>query len=302
MRLSTFDTFKNLHSGKGVIELTDDELKRLQKTLLEAVRDIDAACREEGIEYWLCGGSVLGAVRHQGFIPWDDDIDLYMTRASFERFEQVFERHLGDEYTLLTPYRDERFILSVPQVRKKGTYVRLRDDFYLEDHECGACIDIFVLDNAPDNALVRRLHGVGSLFLGLVASCRKFAEHKGWFLELAGDDQGTAKTFAAKAAIGRLFAWRSENGWARTWDRWNGRCRNEQSRLLVDPTGRTHYFGSLQPREVFEPAVRMPFDGCELPVPNDYDAYLTSHYGPDYMTPPADGHEEHHVVFGFDLE
>lgn len=311
MRLSTFDTFKNLHAREGMVELDDEQLARLQKTLFDAVIDIDEACVAEGIEYLLCGGSVLGAVRHGGFIPWDDDIDLYMTRAAFERFEQVFDERLGAEYALLTPYRDERFILSVPQVRKRGTYVRLRDDFYLPDEDCGACIDIFVLDDAPDNAALRGLHGAVSLFLGLVASCRKFAAHRAWFAALAGDDHAMARTFAVKAAIGTLFAWRSENGWARTWDRWNARFRNASSHLLVDPTGRTHYFRSLEPRTDFLPAVRMPFAdpadeaspaAChELPVPHDAAAYLTAHYGPDFMTPPADGHEEHHVVFGFGL-
>lgn len=301
MKLSTFDTFKNLRGGEGMVELNDEQLKRLQKTLLAAVADIDRVCTAEGIEYWLCGGSVLGAVRHQGFIPWDDDIDLYMTRTSFERFAQVFDERLGDEYLLLTPTRDERFILSVPQVRKKGTYVRLRDDFYLPDDACGACVDIFILDDAPRNAVLRLLHGTGSLFFGLIASCRKFAQHREWFLSLAGDDAGMRRSFDAKATIGRLFGWRSENGWARTWDWWNGLCGTGRSRYVVDPTGRTHYFASIRLREVFEPARRLPFDGQLLPVPNDTHAYLTSHYGPDYLTPPADGRKERHVVFGFDL-
>lgn len=302
MNLSTFDAFKTLPKGEGTVELDDDDLKKLQDVLIDAVRDVDETCREEGIDYWLCGGSVLGAVRHQGIIPWDDDIDLYMTRSSFEHFERIFDERLGEGYLLLTPYRNKRFVLSVPQVRKRGTYVRLRDDFYLEEDECGACVDIFVLDNAPDNPVLRRLHGAGSLALGLVASCRKFAKHRRWYLKLAGDDARLARTFATKAAIGFLFAWRSENAWARTWDWWNGLCKNASSRMLVDPTGRTHYFRSLRPREVFEPPVRFAFSGLRLPVPHDWKAYLTSHYGPDFMTPPNDAHKEHHVVFGFRLD
>lgn len=301
MDLVTFDVFKNMAPREGMVELDDAQLRDLQDALYGALVDIDAVCRENGIEYWLCGGSVLGAVRHAGFIPWDDDIDLYMTRDAYRRFESLFDENLGDGYLLITPWRDERCLVSVPQVRKRGTYVRLRDDLELDDASCGACIDIFILDNAPNNAILRRLHGIGSLLLGLVASCRKFHRYRSWFLDLAGDDGQTARTFKTKAVIGGLFAWRSPNAWANAWDAWNGLCRDNRSRFLVDPTGRTHYFGSLRRREVFQPAARLLFRGLSAPVPHDYEAYLTQHYGPDFMQPPADGHRERHVVFGFDV-
>ena len=84
----------------SVRPLTDEERKALKQTLLNTAKEIDGVCRKHGIKMFLVGGSLLGAVRHGGFIPWDDDIDFGMTRNDYQKFIEIFDTELGDRYFL----------------------------------------------------------------------------------------------------------------------------------------------------------------------------------------------------------
>ena len=99
MGLSTFDVFKQIDS-EGLIEVSGERLCALQEVLLRMLGDLDRVCAKHDIPYTLGGGSCLGAVRHHGFIPWDDDLDINMTRDSYRRFIDVYESELKDRYWL----------------------------------------------------------------------------------------------------------------------------------------------------------------------------------------------------------
>ena len=172
MGLSTFDVFKQVDS-EGLIEVTGEKLCALQGVLLQMLRDVDSVCSRHGIPYTLGGGSCLGAVRHQGFIPWDDDLDINMTREGYRRFAEAYGAELQEKYWLHDCERTPGYDLAFPRLRLKGTTVRTRDDF--DNQECGAYIDIFIIDNAPSNALLRNAHGFISMALGFAYSCRRFA-------------------------------------------------------------------------------------------------------------------------------
>ena len=122
--LVTFDAFK--HNQSEMCQALDSEqLARLQHVLLEMLDDIILVCSREGIDYMLGGGSALGAARHQGMIPWDDDIDLNMTRADVQRFIPAFEAAFSDKYWIHTPEKSDNYALLMPQIRKKGTRLAL---------------------------------------------------------------------------------------------------------------------------------------------------------------------------------
>lgn len=282
-----------------MVELDGDRLRRLQRTLSSMLSDFDSACRRIGVAYTLGGGSCLGAVRHRGFIPWDDDVDLNMPRADFERLAASFEDELGDAYLLQIPGSSPGYELAFPRVRKRGTVLRSREDF--GERECGVYIDIFLIENVPNNRVLRTLHGLGSMALGLATSCRRFSAHESDYLRLAGDSRELVSTFRTKALLGRPLSFMSPEGWARVWDRWNGACGNGESSHVSIPVGRRHYFGELQERGTLLPPVRGSFEGMSLPLPADVGAYLCSLYGSDYMTPPSERDRERHVVLEFDL-
>ena len=102
MNLSTFELFKSLNNADGAIELSIAELIKLQNCLFDILSDIDLFCTKNHISYFLSGGTALGALRHKGFIPWDDDLDLNMTRKDFSTFFKNFEKAFPGKYVAVS--------------------------------------------------------------------------------------------------------------------------------------------------------------------------------------------------------
>jgi lipopolysaccharide cholinephosphotransferase len=88
--------------------MIDEVTKKLQKKLFEMLKWFDAFCRQYELKYYAVGGTLLGAVRHHGFIPWDDDVDIAMPRADYDRFSQIMEAKIHDHYILETAHSDDR--------------------------------------------------------------------------------------------------------------------------------------------------------------------------------------------------
>lgn len=122
-------------------------LRKVQLTQLEIAKEIKRVCEENNIQYFLCFGTLLGAVRHKGFIPWDDDMDMGMIRSEYERFLKIAPQKLKPEYVLQTWHSDPEYPLPFAKVRKRGTV-------YLENKsarmkENGFFVDIFPYDFQP---------------------------------------------------------------------------------------------------------------------------------------------------------
>lgn len=301
MGLSTINAFKHIQSEQsGVVLLTNEQLQALQRTLNSMLKDVVSCCKKHGLTYELGGGSCLGAVRHHGFIPWDDDVDLNMPRKDHDIFVRCFAQEYGDRYWVHTPEQTKGYGLTLSRVLLKGTSVKTREDFHNE--ECGAFIDIFVIENTYDNGLLRWVHGVGALALGLVQSCAKFYRDRIELMELVSSvtDEKERKQyrriFRIKIAIGALTHFRSLDDWTKAADRWYSRCSNTESKYVSIPSGRKHFFGELYERKTILPGVRMEYEGEQYLVPRNYDVYLTRMYG-DYMILPREEDRERHIFF-----
>ena len=299
MNLSTVDVFKHIDSEQ-CLTLSDDQLSALQDVMRGILFDIVDVCEAHGLRYSMGGGSALGAVRHQDMIPWDDDIDLNMPRRDYERFVEIFAKEHGDRYWVHTPAKTDNYGLLLARVRRKGTYVKTREDFWTD--ECGAFVDIFIVENVPDAAWLRKLHGLGCMAFGLALSCRKFFRDRKPLMELAKGNKELERVFRVKIALGFVTALLSINAWTRLADKWNGMCRNEQSRYVSIPVGRKHYFKETYRREEICSYQMLPFHGRRVSCVADTKTYMTRLYGADYMTPPKDADKEKHVFLTpFDL-
>jgi len=296
MKLSTVDVFKQITS-EDAIEISSRDLRRLQVVLAGIVADIDALCRENGLVYMLGGGSALGARRHGGFIPWDDDVDINFPRADYDRFVPLFRARFGGKYWVHTPADTPGYGLALARIRLKGTSVRTREDIANGQKECGAFVDVFIVENVPSNPLLRMLHGWGSLMLGFLYSCRKFFYERRFLLRWAKENAGVSSVFRVKCAIGFFIAFASLDFWTRLWDRWNRMCKDGKSEYVTVPVGRRHYFGELTRRAGFCETTDAKWEGCARKVSKDLDGYMARLYGPDYMTPPPEDKRERHVVF-----
>ena len=128
----------------------DNSLKHLQNLELMILKDFIKFCDENNLKYYLYGGSLLGAVRHEGFIPWDDDIDVIMFRDDFEKFKKLFLSKANDKYELLTNEVYDDYFLLFSKLMLKNT---LFEEWWVNqvNFNVGINIDIFVLDYVSDN-------------------------------------------------------------------------------------------------------------------------------------------------------
>ena len=159
-------------------ELTPEELKALQACFLEIIKDIDRVCQEHGLCYMAAGGTALGSVRHKGFIPWDDDVDILMPREDLNRFVELFEECMGDKYELTTPNSDKYQLESmISAVYKKNTLKAAFLD-YNTPFPKGVHIDIFAIESVPRNPIVRGIKGVTAMGLQYIAVSTLFYHYR----------------------------------------------------------------------------------------------------------------------------
>lgn len=299
MKLSTTDVFKNLsNKSSKLITLNNEQLHKLQKTILKIADDIIGICEKENINYHLTGGSALGAVRHNGFIPWDDDLDIDIARKDYDKLISIIKTKYNDKYYIHYPYNTDGHNIPAIQIRLKGTKVRGCND--ANNEQCGAYIDIAIMENTYNNKILRKIHGIGSLGLGFIVSCRKFNKNRKYLLNLVKDDKEATKIFKTKIFIGKFFSFLTLRRWTIIYDKWNRKCKNTKSEYVTVPTGRKHFFGELYKREEFYEETKHDFEGRNWNIPKEYSKYLTHMYG-DYMKLPDKNKREKHVLVEFEI-
>lgn len=245
-----------------------NELQHLQKVILGIVKDIDELCRKNSIEYYLFGGSAIGAVRHKGFIPWDDDLDIVMDYKNYEKFIQVCRDQLDPQkYYFQEGMVDWPILYS--KVRLKGTLLVESESYGDDDSKKGIFVDVFKLDNASESSIGRRwqyLCGKYLLCYCLLQRSYKKASVKKKLLMY------TAYPLRIKSLRGfvmhQLVKYNSQN-----------------TSCFVSFGARFRYKNSFYRKEFYSNPIYMPFEDTMLPVPQKYDELLTQIYG-DYMTPP----------------
>jgi len=134
----------------------EEKLRRLQLTMLEILKVFDRFCREHDLTYSLYAGSLLGAVRHKGFIPWDDDLDVCMSRAEYEKFLQLWQENPPEGYVLQNKENSIYFDQSFSKIRKDHTTF-LQDQWQIGNHHTGIFLDVFPIDRIPSGKLNRMI-------------------------------------------------------------------------------------------------------------------------------------------------
>lgn len=290
--------FKTGFSGnEKMIKLSDLQLMKLKQILLEMLSDFITVANKYSLNYTMSGGSVLGTVRHGGFIPWDDDIDINLPRKDYNIFLKIFEQELGDRYVLCSPEYSHDHGMLCAQMKKKGTVYRSFNELSKEEEACGICMDIFVVENTYNNPLGRRMHGMACLVLGYISTCRKTFHDMHYIQKYLEKGSAAEKIFRKKARIGGFFCWLSLDHVTRIASGCYSACKNTQSKYVSIPSGRGHFFGELQLREDLCETVEAQFEGTSVRIPQNSDRYLSSLYGNYYMQlPPLEKRESHPIM------
>ncbi len=148
-----------------VLELAPEQIRKMQLLQLEILKEFDRICRKNNLKYTLCGGSMLGAVRHKGFIPWDDDIDVSMLRDEYEKFCEICKTDLDEKkYFLQTVDTDPEYRLVYGRILLNGTsFIRAGQEHVKS--KTGVFIDIFPRDGSSDVLLIRAVQSLLGLLM-----------------------------------------------------------------------------------------------------------------------------------------
>ena len=267
-------------------------LRELQLCELEIVRAVVDICRRHGLQLYMMGGTFLGAVRHQGFIPWDDDVDLGLSRTDYETFLQVAPQELPEGYCLRHFETDPDMPYYPAQVVDPAFEI-LDTSAQVEKTRC-AWIDLFPLDGVPAGKLAFALHKYRLMYLRLMLKYSQFSQvvavnlkhrpfHERVLIALGKHLHLEARLDTHKRMV--LI------------DRCLKKYPYEGARYVVNFMG-AYKFREMFPKAIYDETAEYPFEDMTLPAPKDYDAVLTQMYG-DYMTPPpAEEQNKHGTIPG----
>lgn len=254
--------FDNTYLGK---------LTRVQQILLGYLLEIDRICKKHGIRYFLAGGTLLGAIRHHGFIPWDDDADVMMLREDYDHFLAVVQDEIPDNIFLQIPSTEKGNHNPFTKLRIDNTMFATEFTARFLDMHNGIFFDVLAHDQTGNHRWSQKLH----LMLTMLTRSIVFNKWGNTDIKSGGKHELICK-FVSKA---KNFVPMSFAEWAQ--ERSLRFFAKRKSRYLYDGMGRNLKRGAF-PKAWLEETVYVDFEGYQFPVPKEYDKYLTYLYG-DYM-------------------
>lgn len=242
-------------------------LKELKSVLLELLKEFDRVCKKYNIPYVVFCGTALGTVRHKGFIPWDDDLDVSMLRSDYERFLEVAPGELKGEYYLQAEV-SENWPMNFSKLRKNNTTCLEKYHPKMKNIHEGIYIDIFPCDNADDREWVRKIQFYASRVTLAKALWKRGYE----------TDSKKKKLFMACCCLLPLKLFRKIA---------IQKKKNDSEYVQTFLACTSRYKKGIYKRSWFTERVEMDFEDMKVPISAHYDELLTTMYG-DYMTLPSE--------------
>ena len=251
--------------------MNPEQLQKLHKELLKILLDVQQICEKYNISFFLGEGTLLGAIRHQGFIPWDDDIDILMKRADYERFLQIAQEEMKDQYLIQHPSTVYPYWSTFIKVRVKDD----NPDFYQQHIRhltpyCGPCIDIFPLEYVSQkDSFDQRI---------------QFAQIR-LYRRMIGYKLGVWHPFNTKTYIIKFLSVLFPFDWLQEHTAREMRRQGDEEKAYIAAFSTFHKYPCVvSPKEYYEKGYAV-FEGHRMPIPKGYDALLTKVYGDWHKIP-----------------
>ena len=265
------------------------ERKRINLVYLDLLQEFDRLCRKNNITYWVFFGTLLGAVRHRGFIPWDDDVDIMMPREDFDRLLHMSSEEFGAEapYFLQNMNTDAHYPRYLQRFRRGDTACLMEEDITClrehprrADYNMGLNLSIFPLDDCPSSAAAFRWRkAFARLVMGVEYRARRPKTEKPFQHKIC---------LALRTLLGGRFFVKTVYACFRV--------KKTKSPMVTCLDGfypARHYWH----REDFDKTVYLPFETLSVPAPAGYDRLLTERYGNYMEFPPFSERAEKHDFF-----
>lgn len=267
--------------------MENTELETLRKCQLGILERLHSFCHLHGLRYSLSSGTMLGAVRHKGFIPWDDDVDIMMPRPDYDKFISMTLNGFVDGYAVVSAYNTPHYYLPFAKVIDENTtLIELKAS---KGCVLGAFVDVFPLDAVPEDEKERKI---------LYASYRKQLRRMGIVTLDFGWHESGVKAWIKGKLYRNVFGWKGRELFLRS----EGLVKS----VPYDKTRRVCLYCSdygereIYPKAMFEEYARTDFEGLQLDCLRDSDTYLSQLYG-DYMQlPPEEERVSHHFCYFYD--
>ena len=266
-------------------KLTNKKIRKIQLIELEILKEFDQICKKHNLKYVLVGGTLIGAIRHNGFIPWDDDIDISMPRKDYNKFIKIQEKELNHQkYYFQSIETDEQYgSISAKIRRKKSIYKEKLSSLPTESQ--GIWIDIFPIDNINDNKLLAHLTYIKMFYYKMmisykvknIPSTKKISKKILLNIIKVNSNFYTLKKLKKKyfKMINKL---------------------NKKKTKNVVSFGGVYLLKEICPREQIEQTITHQFEDGKFNIPKNYNEYLTHIYG-DYMQlPPKEKRKSNHFI------
>lgn len=266
-----------------------ETLQKLQRVELDILRDFMDLCDRHNLTYFGIAGTGIGAKRHGGFIPWDDDIDVAMPRKDFERFLKYAKKELADRYIPLNAAYDSRFPMMTTRLMKKGT-VFVEEALKDAKCPCGIFLDLYVMDNVADNRIAYELQSWEAWFWSklLVLRClpKPFLFQTGWKAKLIWFI--CAMVHYAMKLLHISPAWLR-----RRCEKVCRRYEKKKTRRMAFLPDTNPYWNVIDKTKLF-PLRKMAFEDLELNFANNMEELLSNQYGAYMELPPVEKRKTHY--------
>lgn len=271
-------------------EYTQEELEKLHQKSLEMARYFVQICEENNLLCYFCGGGCIGAIRHKGFIPWDDDLDFFMPRKDYEKLKKIWNSKANTKrYRLNKPSKefcDHNSMITIKD--EETTFIKPYQSGL--DISQGLPLDIFPLDGYAPEGWRRKLQMCYALVYSLFVT------------QVIPENHGKWMTLGCKILLGivpsrtiRYYIWKF-------CEKQMSKYSFESSEYITELCAGPHYMKKKYPAKAFKNKIYVPFEDTEMPIPEGYDAYLKVAFG-DYMKlPPKEKQKAHHECSFMDME
>lgn len=273
-------------------EYDDFTLKRIQEVELEILKDFMDICDRHGLDYFGIAGTGIGALRHHGFIPWDDDIDVAMPRDDFEKLLPLVEKEMGDKYLIMNAERYPNYPLMTTRMTMRGTKFK-EEALKNIDAPLGIFLDLYPLDKVSDNPKEARRQARDAWFWSKILILRSIPfpmlGFSGWKAKIIHAICGLAHLVLSILHVPKTWIYKKAY---EAEIRSNHYTKTKNLDFFCDTTP---YMNLYAVKDIY-PLRKLPFEDVELNFPHNLHNNLTGMYG-DYMQLPPEEKRKNHYPY-----